>query len=77
MNIEGLDVLFKVLDLLGTGNRNDERVLGQQPGKTELTRGTSLAFRDFCDGFSCTQVLGEILRGPDGRIERMVRRPRK
>lgn len=75
MNIEGFDILLEVIDLLGSRNGNDEGILREQPGEAELTRRTSLALRDLGDGFSGTQVLGEVLQEPQDRCEQGIRKP--
>jgi hypothetical protein len=51
LDLGSFDVLLQMLDLSGARNRNDERLLGKQPGKRELGGSRLLLLRKLGNAF--------------------------
>src|SRR5579871_2348065 len=58
----GCDVLQKVLDLARAGDRDDEWLLGQEPGERQLRRSSAFSLRKFADAIDKRFIGGYVFR---------------
>src|SRR6267378_3093143 len=60
-HVEGADVFFRVLTMLGAGNRDDVVPLGEQPRERELAGGAPLLARERFDAPDEIEIRLEVL----------------